>query len=216
MSGESAKFTNPILGKVELRSTRVNLDPASTQRASWMDDILTQTTNTFTIRSSDRSFNSEFKAALDDLRAGLRRYELWAFLGWREVKKHYSRSVLGPFWLTLSMGILVSALGVLYAGIFGMDVSSYLPFLAVGFIMWGLVGGSITGACTVFSAQASSVHQIRLPLSIYLYQFIWMQIITFAHNFVIYILVAICFGIWPGWHGLLIFPALFKIGRAHV
>ncbi len=47
-----------------------------------------------------------------------------------------------------------------------------------------------------------------MPLSVYIFQFVWRQVLTFGHNFVIYILVAIIFGIWPGATGLLFLPAL--------
>jgi hypothetical protein len=70
-------------------------------------------------------------AAWRDIGDGLRMYELWLFLGWRDTKKHYSRTVLGPLWLTLSMGIMVGSLGVLYASIFKIDINTYLPSGAV-------------------------------------------------------------------------------------
>ncbi len=148
------------------------------------------------------------RSAREDFAAGLRLHELWLFLGWRDVKKHYSRSILGPLWLTLSMGVMVAGLGVLYSQIFRQDISTYLPFLAIGFIMWGLISGLINGACEIYSSAAASVRQVRMPLSVYIFQFVWRQFLTFGHNFVIYILVAIIFGIWPGMTGLLFFPAL--------
>ncbi|WP_244630963.1 ABC transporter permease [Aureimonas sp. ME7] len=144
----------------------------------------------------------------EDFSEAIKLHELWLFLGWRDVKKHYSRSVLGPFWLTLSMGVMVAGLGVLYSQIFKQDVATYLPFLAIGFIMWGLIAGLINGACEIYSSAAASVRQIRMPLSVYILQFVWRQLLTFGHNFVIYILVAIIFDIWPGVTGLLFFPAL--------
>lgn len=161
--------------------------------------------------TSGVSRSDRLVAACEDIRDGLGLYELWLFLGWRDTKKHYSRSVLGPLWLTLSMGIMVAALGVLYSTIFKMDISTYLPFLAIGFIMWGLIGNSITAACNVFSSAAPSIRQIKLPYSVYIFQFVWMQFVTFGHNFIIYILVALFFGIWPTLTTLLLFPALLLI-----
>lgn len=146
-----------------------------------------------------------------DLREGFRLRELWLFLGWRDVRKHYSRSILGPFWLTLSMGLLVGGLGILYSQIFNQPIHDYLPFLAIGFIAWGLISGLIVGSCNVYSAAAASIRQVRMPLSVYVYQFVWQQLITFAHNFVIYVAVALFFGIWPGLTGLLVVPALLLV-----
>lgn len=102
-------------------------------------------------------------------------------------------------------------LGVLYAQIFRMEIANYLPFLAVGFIVWGLIAGSINGACTVFSGAANAVRQIRLPLSVYLLQFMWTQLITFGHNFLIYVAVVLIFGIRPGIGILAFLPALALI-----
>lgn len=151
------------------------------------------------------------RECLADFSKGLGLRELWLFLGWRDVRKHYQRSLLGPFWLTLSMGFMVLGLGVLYSQIFKQPIQDYLPFLAVGFITWGLISGLIVGSCDVYSSAASSVRQVRMPLSIYVYQFVWRQIITFGHNFIIYIAVALYFGLWPGLNGLMFLPAFVLI-----
>lgn len=157
------------------------------------------------------SRTNRLAAAYEDIRDGLRMYELWLFLGWRDTKKHYSRSLLGPLWLTLSMGIMVGSLGFLYSTIFKMEISTYLPFLAVGFIMWGLIGNSITAACNIFSTAAPAIRQIKLPYSVYIFQFTWVQFVTFGHNFIIYVIVAVIFGIWPTLNTLLLIPALTLI-----
>lgn len=143
-----------------------------------------------------------------DIQAGLLKRELWMFLGWREARKQYQRSVLGPFWLTLNMGILVAALGVFYSQIFKQDIRTFLPNLAIGFIVWGLLSGLVVESCNIFTSAASSVRQSKLPLTVYAYQLVWRQLIIFFHNFAIYILVAMIFGIWPGPVGLLAIPAI--------
>lgn len=151
------------------------------------------------------------RTALADLRQGIDRRELWLYLGWRDVKRHYNRSVLGPFWLTLSMGVMVMGLGLLYSQIMKVDVAEYLPKLAIGLIVWGLVNGCVLGACNVFSAAGGSLRQIRMPLSIHIYQFVWSQLLTFGHNFIIYFVIILVFAINPGWTALLFIPALALI-----
>lgn len=147
--------------------------------------------------------------ALQDLRDGMAMHELWIFLGWRDVRKHYRRSVIGPFWLTLSMGIMVGSLGVLYSQIFGMDIYEYLPFLAVGFIIWNFISSTVVAACSVFSGASGSIRQIRLPLSVYIFQFIWAQFINLCHNMLIYLIVLALFSIPIGWSVFLFIPAVF-------
>ncbi|MBW4048622.1 MAG: ABC transporter permease, partial [Proteobacteria bacterium] len=56
-----------------------------------------------------------------DLLASLKSWRLWSLLGWLEIRQRYARSKLGPFWLTISMGVLVASLGVVYGTLFGQN-----------------------------------------------------------------------------------------------
>ena len=143
-----------------------------------------------------------------DVRASIKLRELWLYLGWRDIKKHYSRSIIGPFWLTLSMGVTVTGLGLLYSQIFRTDITHYLPFLALGFIIWGFISGLILGSCNIYSNAASSLRQVKLPISLYIFQFLWAQLIAFAHNATIYLAVLCLFPVRPGVGALLAIPAL--------
>ena len=149
--------------------------------------------------------------ALQDLAEGLTNWHLWGLMGWQDIKQRYRRSLLGPFWLTLSMGILVGSLGVLYGVLFGVPIDDYLPFLALGFLSWGLMSGIIIDGCTAFIESEHVIKQVKLPFSVFVFRVIWRNLIIFAHNFVIYVLVAVVFGIWPGAAGLLFLPGLMLV-----
>ena len=154
------------------------------------------------------------QAALNDILEGLRRWELWGTMGWYDVRQHYRRSVLGPFWLTLSMAIMVGALGFLYGGLFGHSMRDYLPYLALGLIFWGFMASFMTEGCTVFTAAAPFIHQVNAPLSIYVFRLLWKNLIILAHNALVFVAVAVIFGIWPGAAALMVLPALVLIGVA--
>jgi len=49
-------------------------------------------------------------------------YDIWWGLAWLEIKQRYSRSVIGPFWITLSTGVMVAAMGPLYGVLLGQNV----------------------------------------------------------------------------------------------
>ena len=88
---------------------------------------------------------------------------------------------------------------------------SYLPFLCLGFIVWGLISGIVTDGCVVFIGSEAFIKQISLPLSVYVYRLIWRNLIIFGHNMVVFVVVACIFSIWPGWSGLLLLPGLILI-----
>ena len=141
----------------------------------------------------------------------LTRWRLWGLMGWQDIKQRYRRSVLGPFWLTLSMAILVAALGFLYGELFGIAIDDYLPFLTLGFLAWGLISGVIIDGCTAFIGAEPFIKQMKLPFFLHIYRIVWRNLIIFAHNSVVYIGVAVVFGIWPGIAGLLLLPGLVLI-----
>ncbi|MDP4836463.1 MAG: ABC transporter permease, partial [Burkholderiales bacterium] len=63
--------------------------------------------------------------ALHDILTALKRADLAGTLGWQDVKQRYRRSKLGPFWLTISMGVLIGALGLVFGGIFNTPMREF-------------------------------------------------------------------------------------------
>jgi lipopolysaccharide transport system permease protein len=149
--------------------------------------------------------------ALVDIVAGIARWRLWVRLGWNDILQRYRRSVLGPFWLTASMAVMVTALGVLYAELFNQPIDDFLPFFCVGLLVWTLIASYLTESGVLFTGSESYIKQISLPYSVYVYRASWAKLIIFAHNFVIYFGVLLYFQIWPGAVALLAIPGLMIV-----
>lgn len=144
--------------------------------------------------------------AITDLREGLLGMHVWATLGWQEIRQRYRRQKIGPFWLTISTGVMIGAMGPLYGRLMNIDLATYFSYLAVSFIVWQLLASLVTDACQVFIATESIIKQIRLPLSIHVLRLVWRDFIIFAHNLIILVPVLAFFP--PpslGW-GLLLLP----------
>ena len=141
---------------------------------------------------------SQIAAALVDLIKGARSFHLWGLLGWQDIRRRYRRSIIGPFWLTISMGVLVAVLSILYGALFRVEIADYAPFLALGFIVWTLISGFISEGCVAFTGAESIIKQVDLPLSVHVYRVVWRNCIIFFHNAAIFVVVAAIFSIWPG------------------
>ena len=143
-----------------------------------------------------------------DVLDGARVWHIWGTLGWHDIRQRYRRSKIGPFWLTISMGIMIAAIGGVYAGLFNMEIAHYLPSVAIGFVVWGFISGLTLDGCNAFIDGRGSIRHARLPLSIYVYRVVWRNLIIFGHNFLIVVVVALFFEIRPGWISLLAVPAV--------
>ena len=139
--------------------------------------------------------------ARQDLLHGLLAFHIWGLLGWQDIRQRYRRSVLGPFWLTLSTAIMVGTIGFLYSKIFNQPLQDYLPFLAVGLIVWNFIASSTNEGCAAFLGAEAMIRQVQLPLTTYICRVLWRNILLFAHNSVIFVIIAIAFNkltLWPG------------------
>jgi len=146
-----------------------------------------------------------------EILAGFRAWPVWVVMSWDDIRQRYRRSVLGPFWITLSMGVFILILSIIYSRLFHTPLEHYMPYLTVGYIVWGFISSTTSEACNVFYESAGIIKQIKLPYSIYVMRVIWRNFIVFLHTIVIFIPVAIYFKVMPTPMTLLALPGLLLI-----
>ena len=149
--------------------------------------------------------------AARDIVDGLANFQLWSLIGWRDVKQRYRRSTLGPFWVTLSMALMVVGLGVVYSMLFRMDLKTYLPFVGLGLITWEFISKSILDGSMTFLTLEGLIKQIRLPLTTHIAVTIWRNLIILGHNLLIYVVMLAIFAINPGWNVLWAIPGFLLV-----
>jgi len=146
------------------------------------------------------------KQAFADLLDGALLYELWTKLAFHDIRQRFRRSVLGPFWLTLSMGTMVATLGLVFSTLFQQDASKTLPYIATGIIFWGLLTSCINEGTTVFIAAESFIRNVPMALSVHFYRMMARNIMIWGFNMVIYLFVVTYFGLVPGLNALMFIP----------
>lgn len=145
-------------------------------------------------RLSTRGFSSQhLRKAWRDFFVAWTQFSVWQALAYHDIKLRYRRSVLGPLWVTISMGVTIGAMGVIYAQLFHMAIAQYLPFLTAGMIAWVLISGLINDLSDALIANEALIKQIKLPFYLYLHRVIWRNGIVLVHNLVIFALVLMVF-----------------------
>jgi len=131
-----------------------------------------------------------------DLLAILHNSRPWRALAAAEIRSKYRRTTLGPFWITMSAGATILAIGVIYGQFFGQDVSSYLPYFAAGMVTWGFVAGVLNESATALISAGSIIKASNLPVCFHNMRMIQRNFIVFLHNLAILAVIWL-FLRWP-------------------
>lgn len=137
---------------------------------------------------------NEIGIAVNDLKRSQEKLYLALMLGWQDIKQRYRRSKLGPFWLTISMGVMIGIMGIVFGQVLNASMENYFPFLATGIILWTLFSSSVMEGSSSFIEAQGMIRQLNLPLSLYPIRVIWRNIVICGHNIVILPLVFLVIG----------------------
>ena len=137
---------------------------------------------------------NEVSIAVKDLMRSREKLYLALMLGWQDIRQRYRRSKLGPFWLTISMGVMIAMIGIVFGQVLNSPMSEYLPFLATGIILWTCFSTSVMEGSTAFIDAQGMIRQLDLPLSLYPIRVLWRNIVICGHNIIILPLVFLVVG----------------------
>jgi ABC-type polysaccharide/polyol phosphate export permease len=167
-------------------------------------------------QSSVRGGESRVVLALRDVVDGIKAYPIWTTLAWQDIRQRYRRSVLGPFWITLTMVVTIAGMGPLYGALLKISTEEFVPYLALGIITWGLISTLILDACIGFTGADSIVRSVRLPITLHIFRIVYRNILFFAHNVLAYLPVMLYVKIVPRAEWLMAIPGLIFIVAAAV
>lgn len=132
------------------------------------------------------------------------------YLAWSDTKARYKKSVLGPFWPTLTNVLGVLGLSLVWARLLNEDMSVFVPSLAIGLITWQLIAGVISDGPGTFVRQAAMIRNVAIPPWFFVSRNLARHLINLLHNFVIiagvmlYFATPINLNIWLFLPGLLL------------
>lgn len=146
--------------------------------------------------------------AVDDLVTGSRSVRLWTFLAWDDLKSRYRRTLLGPFWFTLTHAATLIGLSILWSTLFKRALDEYFVFLTAGWTVWALVAMSMSEAPGAFLRAKTLLSAYDLPASAQIYRLVLHMFMIFAHNMLVYVVAVIFVRNPMTWATLLAVPAL--------
>lgn len=153
-------------------------------------------TATHMLRTGRRGTLAQLQMASRDLKASGQRLGLAWSLAWHDIIARYRGSILGPFWITLSMGLMVLGIGFLWGNLFRIPINEFLPFVALGIVFFGVMTGMINEGCETFVQAKGILSQTSLPMFTFVWRTVIRNLINLAHHLVIVVGVLAIFGYW--------------------
>ena len=133
-----------------------------------------------------------------DIFLGIKKYNFWMTYGINDIKTKYRRTKLGQWWITLSVALFLFIIGGFFKGAFYADFDVYLAYLSVGYISWLFMQDCVNGGCNILIQSKSFLLQKSWPVSIFIFRFIYKEIIIFLHHVILLVPIFLWLGYSPG------------------
>jgi ABC-type polysaccharide/polyol phosphate export permease len=146
-------------------------------------------------RASRRGF---FMLGIMDLLRGLDNWRLSHLMGLGDIRRRYARSRIGQFWLTISMGIMVAALGMVWSTLWHLPVADLVPFVAISLIVWTMISGTLGEAATIFPSNGAIFLNQGMSFSTAIYALVYRHLLIFLHNLPIIVITILLFSVPAG------------------
>ena len=130
---------------------------------------------------------------LKDIIGTLCNLRLPLYLARADIRQRYRRSTLGPFWITISTGVMIGTMALIFGQIFKAPMAELLPFLAAGLILWSFISSTLIESTEVFTNAQAIIRQLPLPLFTHVVRLVARSFYIFLHNSIIIICVLLFF-----------------------
>lgn len=126
----------------------------------------------------------------------------WRHLCWYlaklDINQRYRRSTLGRWWNVLSIAVTLLTLSYIWSNIFKLDLSTYLLYFSVSYLLWQTISGIINEGASAFIGAESLIKQEQLPLMLHIWRIGIRNMLILVYNMIVVVGVYVYFDSWPG------------------
>src|SRR5690242_126333 len=77
---------------------------------------------------------NDLNLAINDTIQGFKNFNFWSFMALSDIRRRYKRTVIGPFWTTLSLAIFIFCAGFILSAMWSSNSAEFLPYFCSGYI----------------------------------------------------------------------------------
>jgi ABC-2 type transport system permease protein len=136
----------------------------------------------------------DFSRAVKDIRQGIGLWRLAIELANDDLRQRYRRTAFGALWISVSYLVFAVTIALIGSQMTGVELYGFMVYVAVGYLAWNFINASVTDGCSVFLNTENWISGLRLPFSLFVFQSIARELITFGYGAVIAVLIILATG----------------------
>ena len=143
----------------------------------------------------ESSLRAQVRASADDFARAWKDRQPWLIAAVVAIGNRYRRTILGPWWSTLTTLMFVFGLAILRIGLSGGDLREAIPYVGLGFIGFSLISGGILSGMNAYISAGQQLATSRQPYSAYVLRANTQQILDFFHDAIVILVLVVLFAI---------------------
>jgi ABC-type polysaccharide/polyol phosphate export permease len=117
-------------------------------------------------------------------------------------------SKLGRWWPTIGFAIRITFVGSIFGLVLGSRPADYLPWLATGWAVWGMISSSLTGSASAFASNRGMMLALAMPKEAFVVKMIVKEFLLLLQNSLLVFAVVLLTRVGVDFELLLIVPGL--------
>lgn len=120
--------------------------------------------------------------------------KIWFYLSRQDVKSRFRRSKIGILWIVIHQLAFSFGGGVIWANIFSLNPGEFIPFLTIGFAMWGFISAVLVESSGAFVIAHGYLKQLPINPVVFIARSWFTNVIYMIMSIIIAVLLAAGFG----------------------
>ena len=139
----------------------------------------------------------------------------------REIKRKYSRSVLGIVWSVLNPLLSMVVISLVFTQIFERSIVNFPIYYLCGSLLWELFTTATKSAMTTFVDNKQMLIKVKLPMQVFILARVYTALVNLEYSLIGFVLMLFVFQVNLKWTMLfvpviIIFLLLFSIGISYI
>lgn len=118
-----------------------------------------------------------FSIILKEYRSALNSSPIWIYLSKSDVLNRFRRSKIGILWPVVHQLAFSLGAGMIWAAVFNINPADFIPFLTLGFAIWGFISACMLEGCSTFVIAHGYLKQLPLSQSLFIFRTLFTQLI---------------------------------------